>query len=112
MAGAGFDARLRQVGEPASQAEREEVLDGVRELARDVKLKDLVIAHFIPPTYQEKIMAAAHWDDAEGAWSIAAMPLAGNPLRAQRELEAARASQIQATLSARAGEPIVPALSF
>jgi hypothetical protein len=65
-------------------------------MKRDIKLKDLIIASFIPAAYQEKIMRHAHWDEYEDTWTIDAMPLSGNALRAQRDLAAAQKAHLEA----------------
>ena len=79
------------------QAEKEEILDGIREMTRDIKLKDLIIAAFIPPVFQEKIVQHAEWDDYESSWAIGAMEFAGNALRAQRDMAVAQQAHIKAT---------------
>eukprot|EP00892_Ulva_mutabilis_P004653 jgi/Ulvmu1/255/UM001_0259.1 len=79
------------------QAEKEEILDGIREMTRDIKLKDLIIAAFIPPIFQEKIVQHAEWDEYESSWAIGAMEYAGNALRAQRDMAVAQQAHIKAT---------------
>lgn len=79
------------------QAEKEEILDGIREMTRDIKLKDLIIAAFIPPVFQEKIVQHAEWDEYESTWAIGAMEFAGNALRAQRDMAVAQQAHIKAT---------------
>ena len=71
------------------QAEREEILSSIRELTQQIKLKDLIIALFIPPEFQEKIMKHAQWDDYDAQWSIDAMQCTGNAIKAQRDLAVA-----------------------
>jgi kinesin family member 3A len=91
------------------QAEKEAILDGIREMTRDIKLKDLIIAAFIPPMYQEKIVNHANWDDYEASWSIDAMTLAGNTLRAQRDLATVQQAKMQSAYDdAGAREPMQP----
>jgi hypothetical protein len=79
----------------AVQAEKEEILDSIREISRDIKLKDLIIASFIPPQYQDKIVKHAHWDDYDAAWTIDVHSLAGNSVRGQRELASMQQAQMQ-----------------
>jgi hypothetical protein len=85
------------------QIEREELSAGLREMKRDIKLKDLIIASFIPAAYQEKIMRHAHWDEYEDTWTIDAMPITGNALRAQRDLAIAQKAHLEAHYSAVQG---------
>ena len=75
--------------------DREEILESIREISRDIKLKDLIIANFIPPQYQDKIVKHAHWDEYDAAWSIDAHSLGGNSVRGQRELAAMQQAQMQ-----------------
>ena len=49
-----------------------------------IKLKNLIIACFIPPDYQDKIMQHCHWQDYEGAWNIDFLPYAGEGRRGGR----------------------------
>lgn len=79
----------------AIQAEKEEILDSIREISRNIKLKDLIIAAFIPPAYQDKIVKHAHWDEYDAAWSIDAHSLGGNSVRGQRELASMQQAQMQ-----------------
>jgi kinesin family protein 3/17 len=64
-------------------------------MTQQIKLKDLIIASFIPPSFQEKIMKHAHWDDYEANWVISAMQCAGNAIKAQRELAASEELHMQ-----------------
>lgn len=77
------------------QAEKEEILESIREISRDIKLKDLIIAAFIPPSYQDRIVKHAQWDEYDAAWTIDAHSLGGNSVRGQRELAAMQQTQIQ-----------------
>ena len=80
----------------ALQAEKEQLLDDIREMNRETMLKDLMISAFIPPKQYERILRHAQWDEAEGAWAVHAMALAGNMLRAQREVAAAQKAHMDA----------------
>ncbi|GMH37891.1 hypothetical protein BSKO_05775 [Bryopsis sp. KO-2023] len=75
------------------QAEREDLLNDVRELTQQLKLKDLSIACSIPPKYQEKIMAHCKYSEYDGSWQIEHVQFAGNSIRAQNE-----ASHVQETM--------------
>lgn len=79
------------------------MLAGIRDMTRDIKLKDLIIASFIPSSYQEAIMQHAHWDEYEGNWAIDGMALAGNALRAQRDVAAAQKAHLDAAYGPSAG---------
>jgi hypothetical protein len=58
-------------------AEKEDLLDDYRQLTRDIKLKNLVIACFIPPEYQDLIMRHCHYDDYDQSWAIEFIESAG-----------------------------------
>jgi kinesin family member 3A len=66
------------------QAEREGLLDDYRILTQQIKLKNLIIACFIPPDYQDRIMQHCHWQDYEGSWNIDFIQYAGNAIRAHQ----------------------------
>lgn len=59
------------------QVEREDLLEDYRALTQQIKLKNLVIAAFIPPAYQDLIMAACEWREYEEQWVIANVHAAG-----------------------------------
>lgn len=57
------------------QSERDEMLDSIRELDKQVKLKELVISSFIPPEFARKFDdknngGSAAWDEDAQRWSI------------------------------------------
>ncbi|WIA28846.1 hypothetical protein OEZ86_011372 [Tetradesmus obliquus] len=74
------------------QAEREDLLADYRALTQQIKLKNLAIAAFIPPAYQDLIMAVCEWHEYEEKWVIANVHAAGNNIRTQRELDQAPAA--------------------
>eukprot|EP00978_Attheya_sp_CCMP212_P000924 scaffold1975_cov54-Attheya_sp.AAC.1 len=57
------------------QTERNDMLETIREMNRQLKLKDLVIANFMPPQYaylfdDVKLGGCAEWDEEEQKWTI------------------------------------------
>ena len=52
------------------QVEREDLLADYRALTQQIKLKNLVIACFIPPEYQELIMQHCTWREYDEQWVI------------------------------------------
>ena len=66
------------------QREREDMLDTIRELTKQLKLKDLVIASFIPPPEAQSIEARSLWNAEAESWSLPNQGLAANVLRATR----------------------------
>ncbi len=58
-------------------AEKNDLLDDYRQLTREIKLKNLIIACFIPPEYQDQIMQHCHFDDYDQSWTIDCIECAG-----------------------------------
>ena len=71
------------------QQEREDMLDTIRTLQQQLKLKSLVIDAFIPPEEVNKIMARAHWDEDSEQWLVQRIDHAGNVHRQRRPMSAA-----------------------
>mmetsp|Transcript_31643 Transcript_31643/g.79041 ORF Transcript_31643/g.79041 Transcript_31643/m.79041 type:complete len:742 (-) Transcript_31643:192-2417(-) len=67
------------------QREREDMLETVRELTRQLKLKAAVIESFVPPEEQAKIECRAEWDEESEEWRIARVELAGNSMAGGRQ---------------------------
>lgn len=57
--------------------EREDLLADYRALSQQIKLKNLAIAAFIPPAYQDFIMARCSWNEYKEQWVIAGVQAAG-----------------------------------
>eukprot|EP00736_Rhodelphis_marinus_P006371 Rmarinus@m.27920 len=64
--------------------EKEELLDTVRELQAQLKLKHLIVMNFIPLEEVEKLERRAHWDEEREDWAISRIALAGNNVRQTR----------------------------
>lgn len=60
------------------QDEREDMLETIRELTKEVKLVSLTIDQFIPQDMYQKIADRAHWDESSDEWVIHKLELAGN----------------------------------
>lgn len=67
------------------QREREDLLQDISILTQQIKLKDLLIASYIPPHHQQRIMQHCSWDDMQQCWQIEHLHLAGNAVRAQQQ---------------------------
>lgn len=63
------------------QREREDLLETVRQLTRQLKLKDLVVQHFIPPEIATTIEQRATWSEERDAWTVPFLRFAGNNLK-------------------------------
>ena len=53
------------------QAERTDMLDTIRQLSRNMKLKELIIANFIPEEVAKAIEKRAVWNPEEDTWNLA-----------------------------------------
>ncbi|KAF4128893.1 Kinesin motor domain [Phytophthora infestans] len=67
--------------EKAHSREREDLLDTIRQLTAQLKLKSLVLDYFMPPQAVAMLEARARWDDEEDDFTLDRLELAGNTLR-------------------------------
>jgi DNA repair exonuclease SbcCD ATPase subunit len=63
------------------QAEREEMLEAIRDLRKEVKLVCLTIDNFIPMEIHQQVVERAHYDESTDEWAISYIELAGNRVR-------------------------------
>ena len=61
--------------------EREDLMDRIRELTREIRLKHLLIDQFIPATEYFRIERRAEWNDEANEWFIPNMEFTGNNLK-------------------------------
>ena len=71
------------------QSERDDMLETIRALTMQLKLKELVISHFIPIEYtqlydDEEVGGRAIWDKEKEEWILPRLDMSGNCLRMQR----------------------------
>jgi hypothetical protein len=66
------------------QQEREDLLDSIRDLSKQLRLKMLIIANFIPPEEVVKIERRAEFDHNTDEWRLNKLQLAGNNQVAKR----------------------------
>ncbi|GAQ91439.1 Kinesin-like protein [Klebsormidium nitens] len=71
------------------QREREDLLDSIRALDQQLRLKNLIIESFVPPEEVNKIMRRAHWDEDHERWILEGVQYAGNNAKAKRPISAA-----------------------
>jgi kinesin family protein 3/17 len=64
--------------------EREGYQEQIRELSRQLKIKDLIIDHFIPQEEANKIELRSVWSEEIDDWILPNLHLSGNSLRAQK----------------------------
>ncbi|CBZ49774.1 kinesin-ii motor protein, related [Neospora caninum Liverpool] len=62
------------------QAEREDLLDTIREMTREVKRQASIIDHFVPKDSLPTIEEHLHWDENLEDWKLAKAELTGNVL--------------------------------
>merc|ERR1719387_3205345 len=67
------------------QQEREDMLETIRDLRKDVKLVCLNIESFIPMEHYQQIVERAHYDESTDEWVINNVEVAGNRVRPQRK---------------------------
>lgn len=58
--------------------EREDLMDRIRELTREIRLKHLIIDQFIPALEYMKIEARAEWSPNDDKWIIPNVQYTGN----------------------------------
>ncbi|KAJ3321206.1 Kinesin-like protein kif3a [Boothiomyces sp. JEL0866] len=63
------------------QREKENLLETIRELTSEIKLRQAIIQGFIPPAEQEIINECAEYDDTAEKWRIAHVAHAGNNIK-------------------------------
>ncbi|KAI8811185.1 P-loop containing nucleoside triphosphate hydrolase protein [Cladochytrium replicatum] len=68
------------------QREREDLLETIRDLTRELKLRMLVVNSFIPEEEIQLVESCADYDEAAEKWRIAQIAHAGNNIRGKRSL--------------------------
>ena len=58
--------------------EREDLMDRIRELTREIRLKHLIIDQFIPAMEYMKVESRASWEDEINDWVIPNVEFTGN----------------------------------
>ena len=64
--------------------EREDLMDRIRELTREIRLKHLLIDQFIPSFEYMRIERRAEWNEDVNDWSLPNMEFTGNNIRIQK----------------------------
>ncbi|GMH56001.1 hypothetical protein TrRE_jg7295, partial [Triparma retinervis] len=75
------------------QAEKSDMLETIRDLSRQLKLKELIISNFVPPEDARNFDdvqngGRAVWQEEEECWVIPRLEITGNALRPQRFVSA------------------------
>lgn len=53
-----------------NQREREELLETIRDLSRNIQLKDMILSHFVPKVEANKVERRAFWNDDKDDWML------------------------------------------
>ena len=64
--------------------EREDLMDRIRDLTREIRLKHLIIDQFIPALEYMKIERRADWSDEINDWIIPNVEFTGNNIKIQK----------------------------
>ena len=64
--------------------EREDLMDRIRELTREIRLKHLIIDQFIPALEYMKIERRAEWSEPVNDWIIPNVEFSGKTLRCRK----------------------------
>lgn len=72
----------------AFQIEKEDMLETIRELGRQLKLKSLVLQNFVPEEGRLDVEARAVWNEERADWDLPRLEIAGNQLRPRRPVSA------------------------
>jgi len=67
------------------QQEREDMLETIRDLRKEVKLVCLTIENSIPMEHYQQIVERAHYDESTDEWVINNIELSGNKIRPHRK---------------------------
>lgn len=72
-----------------NQQERNDMVDAVRDLTKDLRLKVAIISRFMPISEYKKIEERSSYDEHSDEWHIPKQMLAGNMIRSKRPASAA-----------------------
>ena len=78
---------IKDMGEEFGR-EREDMLDTIRDLQRQLKLKDTILDNFVPPDEVEQLNRRATWNEENESWQVARLDISGNKIRGRRPLSA------------------------
>lgn len=66
------------------QREKEDMIDTIRFLTRQMKLKTLILENFVPPNEAAKVEKRAIWNEEEDEFAIPKIDISGNSFRVKR----------------------------
>ncbi|POM61293.1 Kinesin-like protein [Phytophthora palmivora] len=83
------------------QAEKEDMLDTVRELTRQLKLKYLLLSHFVPLDEAQSLEKRARYDADHDAWQVSRLETKPSSLRPKRPISRRGARRIESEYARR-----------
>ncbi|ETM42855.1 hypothetical protein L914_11553 [Phytophthora nicotianae] len=83
------------------QAEKEDMLDTVRELTRQLKLKHLLLSHFVPLDEAQSLEKRARYDADHDAWQVSRLETKPSSLRPKRPISRRGARRIESEYARR-----------
>ncbi|ETL89582.1 hypothetical protein L917_11509 [Phytophthora nicotianae] len=83
------------------QAEKEDMLDTVRELTRQLKLKHLLLNHFVPLDEAQSLEKRARYDADHDAWQVSRLETKPSSLRPKRPISRRGARRIESEYARR-----------
>jgi len=89
--------------------EKEDILETIRELSRQLKLRQLIMTSYIPLEQLSKIERCSEWDEGSEQWRINRLQYAGNKVRSKRKGDAGAGSPMRgrkAAGGAPEGQPL------
>ena len=66
------------------QREKEDMIDTIRFLTRQIKLKSMILENFVPPNETLKVEKRAIWSEEEDEFVVPKMEISGNSFRVKR----------------------------
>ncbi|KAG1713327.1 hypothetical protein DVH05_001114 [Phytophthora capsici] len=83
------------------QSEKEDMLDMVRELTRQLKLKHLLLSHFVPLDEAQALEKRARYDADRDAWQVSRLETKPSSLRPKRPISRRGARRIESEYARR-----------
>ncbi|KAL3670400.1 hypothetical protein V7S43_004719 [Phytophthora oleae] len=83
------------------QAEKEDMLDMVRELTRQLKLKHLLLSHFVPLDEAQSLEKRSRYDADHDAWQVSRLETKPSSLRPKRPISRRGARRIESEYARR-----------
>ena len=66
--------------------EREDLMDRIRELTREIRLKHLIIDNFVPAFEYMKVERRAEWSEEYNDWILPNLEFTGNNIKMQKAM--------------------------